>query len=257
MKEKNKIDTHNFKNYLDEYLNLYQNRPVKDNAGGMKSPHLFNMFCLLKEIKPNLIIESGVWKGQGTWFFENTCPKSDIISFDISMDNLVYTSKKATYVKGDFTKVDWNSFFSNNKKYNQNNVLLFLDDHVDFTERLKFLSSTPFFKKIVFEDNYPPTQGDCVSPKKLRESVKCIIDKAGNRVEYIIPKEDIELFNKNISYYQELPPLFKPEKTRWGDSWEKYNTLDPIFKLDEEVNQILVEEMYDYTWIAYMELNGE
>jgi hypothetical protein len=252
-----KINTSNFKNYLDEYLNLYKNKPVIDNTGGMKSPHLFNMFCLLKEIKPKLIVESGVWKGQGTWMFECACPESDIISFDVCMDRLLYTSEKVTYVNGDFTHVDWNLFFSTNKKYNSNNTLLFLDDHVDFTERLKFLSSTKFFKKIIFEDNYAPIQGDCISPKKLRESTTCIIDKAGVRSEYAIPEDDIKLFNDTISYYQELPPLFKPERTRWGDSWENYNTPDPIFELNEESNKILVDEMYDYTWIAYMELDNE
>lgn len=249
------INTDNFRKYWNDYLELYKNRPIDDNTGGMKSPHLFNMFCLLKETKPNLIIESGIWKGQGTWLFENTCPESDIISFDINMNMLVYTSKKATYVQGDFTEVDWSSFFHTNNKYTPNNTLLFLDDHVDFTERLKFLSSKPFFKKIVFEDNYPPNRGDCVSPKKLHESTKCIIDKAGVRREYVIPKEDIELFNESISVYQELPPLCKPEKTRWGDSWNEYNTPDPIFNLNEETNKTLVEEMYDYTWIVYMELN--
>ena len=34
-----------------------------------------------------------------------------------------------------------------------------------------------------------------------------------------------------------------------------YNTPDPLFELNEESNKTLVEEMYDYTWIAYLELN--
>ena len=78
-----KINTDNFKNYLDEYLEIYKNKPIDDNTGGMKSPHLFNMFCLLKETKPKLIVESGVWKGQGTWLFEHASPDSDIICFDV------------------------------------------------------------------------------------------------------------------------------------------------------------------------------
>jgi hypothetical protein len=252
-----KINTDNFKNYLDEYLEIYKNKPINDNTGGMKSPHLFNMFCLLKETKPKLIVESGVWKGQGTWLFEHASPDSDIICFDVYMKRLLYKSENALYIENDFTMVNWNSFFTENNHYNKDNTLLFLDDHVDFIHRLKFLSSTPFFKKIVFEDNYAPTQGDCVSPKKLRESTTCIIDKAGDRSEYVIPEEDIKLFKDKVSYYQELPPLFKPENTRWGDSWKNYNTPDPIFELNENSNETLVEEMYDYTWISYMELNDE
>jgi len=249
-----KINTDNFKNYLDEYLEIYKNKPIDDNTGGMKSPHLFNMFCLLKETKPKLIIESGIWKGQGTWLFEHASPESDIICFDIYMKRLLYKSEKALYVENDITRVDWPSFFNANSNYTPENTLLFFDDHVNFTERLKFLSSVPYFKKIVYEDNYAPSQGDCVSPKKLRECTTCIIDRDGIRSEYNIPKEDIDLFEKTVSYYQELPPLFKPENTRWGDSWDNYNTIDPILELNEDSNETLVKEMYDYTWIAYMEL---
>ena len=251
-----KINTENFKTHLDEYLELYKKAPISNNTGGMKSPHLFNMFCLLKQLKPKLIIESGVWKGQGTWLFENASPDSRIISFDPYLSRFVeYRSDKVTYMENDFTKVDWEKFFSENEEYTTENTILFLDDHVSFIKRLNFLSSVPYFKKIVFEDNYPPSQGDCVSPKKLRECTTCIIDKAGNRSEYVIPEEDIKLFKDKVSYYQELPPMFKPELTRWSDSWDDYNTPEPIFELTEESNKILVEEMYDYTWITYLEIN--
>ena len=250
-----KINTDNFKNYLEEYLELYKNKPIDDNTGGMKSPHMFNMFCLLKELKPKLIIESGVWKGQGTWLFEKASPDSDIICFDVYMKRLLYKADNAIYVENDFTTVDWDTFFSNNPEYTPENTLLFFDDHVHFSDRLKFLSQNVNFKKIVYEDNYAPTQGDCISPKKLRESTTCIIDRAGERSEYTIPQGDIDLFNSTVSYYQELPPLFAPENTRWGDRWSDYNTPDPLFELNEESNKTLVDEMYDYTWITYMELN--
>jgi hypothetical protein len=252
-----KINTDNFKNYLEEYLELYKSKPINDNTGGMKSPHMFNMFCLLKELKPKLIIESGVWKGQGTWLFEKASPDSDIICFDVYMKRLLYKSDNAIYVENDFTTIDWDAFFSNNTEYTPENTLLFLDDHVDFIHRLQFLSGSPYFSKVIFEDNYPPTQGDCVSPKKLRECTTCVIDKAGDRSEHVIPKEDIDLFNRTVSYYQELPPLFKPENTRWGDSWESYDTPEPIFELNDNSDKTLIEEMYDYTWIAYMELKYE
>ena len=256
MGAKVKINTENFKPYLDEYLELYKKAPISDNTGGMKSPHLFNMFCLLKEVKPKLIIESGVWKGQGTWLFENASPDARIISFDPYLSRFVeYRSDKATYMENDFTKVDWEKFFLENEEYTTENTMLFLDDHVSFIDRLNFLSNVPYFKKIVFEDNYPPSQGDCISPKKLIESKTCITENAGVKTEYTIPEDDLLLFKETVSYYQELPPIFKPKNTRWGDSWDNYNTPDPLFEITEESNKTLVEEMYDYTWIAYLELN--
>ena len=61
-------------NKVREFQALYQQRPVKDNMGGMLSPHLFNTWKYLTEIKPKVVIESGVWKGLGTWLIEKALP---------------------------------------------------------------------------------------------------------------------------------------------------------------------------------------
>ena len=52
---------------LNEFYQLYLQRPIKDNSGGMKSAHMFNTWFILKALQPAYIIESGVWMGQGTW----------------------------------------------------------------------------------------------------------------------------------------------------------------------------------------------
>ena len=54
---------------IDEFHQLYQTRPIKDNNGGMKSGHMFPSWFVIKKLQPEYIIESGVWKGLGTWFF--------------------------------------------------------------------------------------------------------------------------------------------------------------------------------------------
>ena len=38
--------------YLKEFHDLYERRPIDDNEGGMKSPHLFATFNLLRKLKP-------------------------------------------------------------------------------------------------------------------------------------------------------------------------------------------------------------
>lgn len=254
-KNSTELLTENYSSYIEEFLDLYKNKPIEDNTGGMKSPHLFNMYCLLKELNPNLIIESGVWKGQGTWLFEQACPDSTIISFDVYYGNQVYKSDKVQYLQMDISTFDWNNFFETMEQFTPENTLLFLDDHTDFIKRIKFLETVPF-KKIVFEDNYPPNQGDCISPKKLIESDRCVIDRDGDRNWVDISKEDKELFERSISYYQELPPIYKPDKTRWGDDWgDSYKTPSPHLEFDSFDSDILKEEMYDYTWICYMEMN--
>ena len=88
-----------------EFKSIYAARPIEDNIGGMKAPHAFGAWFMLKKLQPNLIIESGVWKGQGTWLIEQACPKSEIICLDVSFKNLIFRSEKAEYIEKDFGPV--------------------------------------------------------------------------------------------------------------------------------------------------------
>lgn len=51
------------RNSIPEFLTLYEKRPMKDNAGGMSSPHMFATWFMLKKLQPKYVIESGVWRG--------------------------------------------------------------------------------------------------------------------------------------------------------------------------------------------------
>ena len=79
-----KLINKKIKEYLPEFLELYAQQEYESNDGGMKFPQLFGMYCFLKEVNPSLVIESGIWKGFGTWMIEKALPNADIISFDIS-----------------------------------------------------------------------------------------------------------------------------------------------------------------------------
>ena len=99
---------------FEEFSKLYARRPIQDNSGGMKAPHAFASYFMLKMLKPKIIIESGVWKGQGTWLFEQACPEAKIICLDINFGNLIYKSKKAEYIEKDFTIVNFDNIDKNN-----------------------------------------------------------------------------------------------------------------------------------------------
>jgi len=132
---------------LDNFTVLYEKRPIKNNKGGMLFQQMFSFFFLLKKLKPQLIVESGVYKGQSTWLIENTLPNSEIISLDIDLNQREFISKKAIYSSKDFRFHD----FSNIPE----NTLVFFDDHVNHIERI---IESKFFniKHIVLEDNYSP-----------------------------------------------------------------------------------------------------
>ena len=142
---------------LEAFTEIYQRRPIDDNTGGMKSPHMFATWCALRALRPKAVIESGVWKGQGTWLIEQACPDAELHCIDPDLRNLEYRSHRATYYEHDFSTIDWSSL-------PRADTLLFFDDHTNAYERLK--TARWFgFRHAIFEDNYV-AHGDCYSLKQ-------------------------------------------------------------------------------------------
>jgi hypothetical protein len=255
------------KNSFDEFNNLYLSRPIIDNIGGMRAPHAFASYFMLKKLQPKTIIESGVWKGQGTWLFEQACPNAKIICLDINFSNLVFKSKNAEYIEQDFSVVNFD-------KVDKNTSICFFDDHQDALKRLQQMKWKGF-SKAIFEDNYPAKKGDCYSLKKIfanagfdtEQTIKFSLKQYFKKIlqvfarctnaSYVKPNmtHSFEL-KKNLSLYYEFPPLFREYKTRWGDKWDDYNypTKKAIF--ESNVDHPLRNESLSYTWICLVELTS-
>lgn len=242
---------HDIMRELDEFSHLYSQRPIFDNSGGMKSPHMFGLYRWLKDHQPELIIESGIWKGQGTWLLRKTCPSSRIISIDVNMSNRVFVDERASYYDKDITTLDLKSLVRN---FDQDKVLVFFDDHQNFDNRVDFLIESKV-RHVIFEDNYPTGQGDCVSPKKLIE--------ASERNEEIQEKyaklsaERVRSIRNKIGKYTELQPIFVDSMTRWKVPWN-YETVKPLLSHDDShAYKDFFDERFDYTWICHLELKNE
>ncbi|MEK6880684.1 MAG: hypothetical protein AABY22_13790, partial [Nanoarchaeota archaeon] len=214
---------------FDEFMALYPDRPFQSNTGGMKIPHLLPMYFFLKRTQPKVIIESGVFMGQGTWLFKKASPNSKIISIEIYPEKIKWRNPDGIYMDKDFSEYRWNDI-------NQEDTLLFFDDHIDAVERLKWIKENTNFKKIIFEDNYAIPEG---SP-----SLKYAFDS----------KREIAFLTQNIKTYYEFPPIYVSEFTRWNTPWINYSTAKPLFNELPVENTILYNEMKDYTWICYVEL---
>lgn len=226
--------------YIDEFEELYNKRPIIDNSGGTNSSHLFPTFVYCKEKKPKLIIESGIWKGQGTWLFEKAS-NAKIISFDINLNNLQYRSDRATYLQQDIMTSNIDDYI---KDYHPDDILIFLDDHQDFNKRLGFFLDKGI-KHIIYEDNYPPEHGDCLSVKKIISGDRQI--EESNREKII----------DCIEHYEESPPLFDSEKNRFGESWYLYETRKPLLDCDLKEKYLqFYNDRLGYTWLAYIRLKN-
>lgn len=264
---------------IDEFSVIYADRPIKDNHGGMKAPHMFAVWFMARKLSPDLIVESGIWKGQSTWLLEQACPKAKLVSIDVNLGRREYISDKAIYLDQDFSEQDWSEVTERS--------LAFFDDHQNAYQRLQQCKWFGF-KNIIFEDNYPPNQGDCYSLKKAfantefepaisqpnltNNSIASKMLKKFAKLTKIRQfsgtaqsqagkiqsnKINSRMLQKNLEIYYEFPPVFKTDKTRWGDEWNEtsYPTPEPLLEQPtKSSHDVFFNEAVWYTWICYTKL---
>ena len=259
--------------HIDEFSSIYPDRPVKDNYAGMKAPHMFAVWFMAKALQPDLIVESGVWKGQSTWLLEVACPQAKLISIDLDLDAREYLSTKANYSNRDFSEHDWSEITDRS--------LVFFDDHQNAYRRLQQCKWFGF-KHAILEDNYPAAQGDFYSLKKAfanagfdpvartGRSARLGFDRLAGRIgrsllglsrQYEPSRTspnaiDARMLETHLETYFEFPPVIQSERTRWGDPWDdSYPTPEPLLERPEKPShRLFAEEAMWYTWICYVRL---
>lgn len=263
---------------LSEFEQLYERRPIRNNNGGMKSPHMFAVWYIARRLAPQTIIESGIWKGQSTWLLEQACPSARIISIDLNLARREYISDRVRYSSSDFAEQDWTDI-------DPLKTLVFFDDHQNAYTRLQQCYWFGF-QHVIFEDNYPPEKGDCYSLKKAfahagfqsasgRQAGKeqSILDRAIHKAAQLLTRkgvmpqysrvqiqpnqQDARFLAERLQTYYEFPPIFQSRLTRWGDAWsqETYPTAAPLLQLsDAGSHPVLADEAVFYTWICYVAL---
>jgi len=254
---------------LNNFLKIYKKRPIQNNVGGCRINHAFALYYILKKIKPKLVIESGIYRGQTTWLIEKTLPKAKLICIDIDLSKRKYISKKAKYSNIDFKFHDFSKI--------PLDTLVFFDDHVNHIERIK---EANFFKikNIILEDNYNYKNGDFQTIKQLFENHKFThnesffsylktlflffiiiikkntltkynayedINKINGRIrDFSFHKNYINNVKKNIDEYFEFPPLIKI----------KMKAKKPLLKkINIRLNKFL-NELNFYNYITFIKL---
>ena len=85
-------------------------------------------------------------------------------------------------------------------------------------------------------------------------------DESKTEVFKTIPCETIKDMSYYLLNYNEIPPVVKVQKTRWGDDWtdEYYPTLPPLLegKIDEKYS-VYAEDSDTYTWLCYAEVDQQ
>jgi hypothetical protein len=249
---------------LNTFCKIYATRPIQDNSGGMGFNHSFALWKMLRVLNPDLIVESGIWKGHSTWLIETTLPNAKIISFDTSLELREYFSPAATYSEGDFQFYDWSS-------ENLENSLIFFDDHQNSYSRI-LLAYFFGFKRLIFEDNYPIDDGDFYSlnhllsdsgfpdiqlSSKYRKSWRSrfkriwylpVLQRVGSHQNWIIPENSFD--SKNLKRRTLNMVTFPRILGNDGSVESEFLNLVPEFDLVKSDNKL----EFSYNNITYLEL---
>lgn len=224
----------------------------------MRAPHIFLMWYVLREMRPDLVVESGIWKGQGTWFIEKACPSARIICMDPDLSRLEYKSPKALYTTEDFSSFDFS-------QVDAGRSVVFFDDHQHAPDRL-FQAASKGFSELLFEDNYYPAEvADCYTLKvalageswypefSLSNILKRILH--GKPKPYLHTQAMAQKLERLIDVYEELPPVALSSTTRWNTEWSA--TPSPLLTGFDTARQEFWDEADAYTWMAYVRLRQE
>lgn len=218
---------------FDEFFEIYKRRPISTNAGGMLIPHMFGTWVFLRESAPDVVLESGIWRGQSTWLIEQAT-NADIICVDLELGNRRYFSKRAKYIDIDFSHLDLSAL-------PKAKTVLFFDDHVNAFDRL-MQGRAWGFGNFIFEDNYPSGLGDTPSLRQMQQGTYDAFgadryDNTGNwrdtlkraaqrklaKWDFRADRYDAAALQsalKAFDYeYEEFPPLKTFPTTRWGTDW--------------------------------------
>lgn len=138
-------DERDIKKYVDEYCNIFWKTPIKDMNSGFGFNEGLFLFCIIKVVKPTLVIESGIMKGFTTYLIDAASDKNCLINcYDINFDNIEYRSKKAKYFNNDIIQSPPN--------IKGHKVLAFWDDHTSQLDRLEFAIKN-HIKYNIFDDD--------------------------------------------------------------------------------------------------------
>ncbi|KAG8379977.1 hypothetical protein BUALT_Bualt07G0145700 [Buddleja alternifolia] len=161
---------------LEEFVPIYETRPIKNNMYGMGFDHSFGLWFITRWLKPDLMIESGAFKGHSTWVLRQAMPDTHIVSISprhpgkYLKKGPAYVDGNCTYFSGkdfvDFGSMDWRKVMRKHGIKDLSRVLVFFDDHQNELKRLKQALKAGF-KHLVFEDNYDTGTGDHYSFRQI------------------------------------------------------------------------------------------
>jgi len=123
---------------------VYASRPDKKGVGSSGYSNMWHLYHKAMELQPNDIIESGIWKGNGSFALRYGWPQARFYGFDIDLSNRQWINQRGEYFENDIT--------SNLHILEYGKILSYFDDHINQEQRLHWAHKMGF-KWLLFDDN--------------------------------------------------------------------------------------------------------
>ena len=160
---------------LRDFAPLLERAPFR-NRQGLRGVSAFALFWFLRQVRPDIVFEVGVWRGFSTWLIEQAVPEARIHCLDpmVMMQSFMsrwkvgrtYRSARATYAADDFSCAPIGELVGPLRR-----PLAFFDDHQNKLPRLLQCRAAGI-RNIIFDDNMadPGThrslEGDRLDPSR-------------------------------------------------------------------------------------------
>lgn len=214
---------------LEQFADLYDQRPF-DNTGGIRFDSAFAYYYFLKRIKPDVVIESGFWRGFSTWLIDAILPNSELYCLDpVLMMPFefpsCYRSSRAGYSTQDFSC--FNFGFDSSAQ-----ICAIFDDHQNVAPRIE-QSLRYGIQHVLLDDN------------QYEDTYHISITHLIKRNDPILP----DLFSWIDEYYlfpALMPPAMEgcPLEPLWNEMPTRLKHLDR-------------EEQFAYSWVTYLRLKPQ
>jgi hypothetical protein len=132
---------------VKDFFDIYSSREKTDNTHGSGFHNAFWIYFITRLMDPELIVESGVWKGHTSWLISQACPDAKQYGFDISLKKLEYSLPGVTMLEQDWGSYQFPAF-------EPERALVFFDCHVNHAQRI-LEAKGKGFKHLLFDDNPP------------------------------------------------------------------------------------------------------
>ena len=105
------------------FWDLIPTAPVRQRRGGSGFNGALQLYVAMCALKPDIVIESGVFRGLTTWVIRQARPEAEIFCHDPDLSGLQYRDPGARYSTADWSGADWSGI-------DPARTVAFFDDHV-------------------------------------------------------------------------------------------------------------------------------